>query len=119
MADLNGTFAALRKLMRPFSGRLDVVTDEEGHLYLNTRHLQPNGKPLFFGAVQVKKSGVSYHLMPLYTHPALLRAMSPELKKRLAGKSCFSFGAVDPDVLKELATLTKAGFEEYRKAGYV
>jgi hypothetical protein len=119
MPDLDGTFGALRRILLPFAKDLDLVTDVDGHLYLNTRHMQPNRKPLFFGAVQRRKGGVSYHLMPLYTHPALLRAVSPALKTHLRGKSCFTFRTVEPTLLEELAALTRAGFNEYKKAGYV
>jgi hypothetical protein len=43
-----------------------------------------------------------------------LKTLSPALKKRLQGKSCFNFTAVDPDQLKELATVTKAGIAAFR-----
>lgn len=119
MADLSNTFGALRKIMLPFAKSLDRVVDNDSHLYLNTKQQQKNKKPLFFGAVQVKKGGVSYHLMPLYTHPGLLASVSPALKKKMQGKSCFTFTGADDTLLKELAELTKAGFEEYRKAGHV
>lgn len=55
---------------------------------VDTRHIQKNKKPLFFGAVQVKKSYVSYHLMPVYLEPDLLAPSSSELKARMQGKSC-------------------------------
>jgi hypothetical protein len=118
VADLEETFASLRAVMAPFAKSLAPVTDKDGHLYLNTRHLQPNKKPFFFGAVQIKKGGVSFHLMPLYTHPTLLTSVSAELKKHMQGKSCFTFRSVEPHELKELAALTKAAFNEYKKAGY-
>jgi hypothetical protein len=119
MADLSDTFVALREIMLPFAKSLQRVADTDSHLYLNTQHLQENKKPLFFGAVQLKKGGVSYHLMPLYTHPQLLSSVSPELKKKMQGKSCFTLTRTDDALLKDLAELTKAAFEAYRKAGYV
>ncbi len=39
---------------------------------LNTSELGPNKKPLFFGAVQIKKSYVRYHLFPLYASTPIL-----------------------------------------------
>lgn len=44
---------------------------------------------------------------------------SPELKRRMQGKACFNFKAVDPALFKELAALTKKGFACYKKAGWV
>jgi hypothetical protein len=86
---------------------------------VDTRHLQKNKKPLFFGAVQVKKSFVSFHLMPVYLQPELLSAVSPELKARMQGKSCFNFSEVDPPLFKELAALTQAGYASYKAQGFV
>lgn len=115
--ELEACFAALRKVMLAVAKDLDCVTDQPRHLYLNTRALQSKGKPVFFGAVQVKKKFVSYHLMSVYTHPELLRGLSPALEKRMQGKSCFNFSAPDPALFQELAALTKKGFEQYRAAG--
>jgi hypothetical protein len=119
MTELDRTFDELRGIMLPYAESLVRVTDTSGHLYLDTTHVLKNRKPLFFGAVQVKKGGVAYHLMPLYTHPQLLDGVSPALKKKMNGKSCFTFGAPDAALFKELAALTRAGFREYEKAGYV
>lgn len=118
MADLSAVFAELRALMAPYAARLDPKRDDATELYLDTRHLQKNKKPLFFGAVQVKKAYVSYHLMPVYLQPALLDGVSAELKARMQGKSCFNFTAAEPALLKELAALTRAGFLSYQEQGW-
>jgi hypothetical protein len=39
--------------------------------------------------------------------------MSADLKKRMQGKSCFNFKTVEEPLFKELATLTKAGFNKF------
>ena len=72
IADLQTVFTELRGVMAPFATQLDVKNDAPGDYYIDTRHIQKNKKPLFFGAVQVKKSFVSYHLMPVYLRPELL-----------------------------------------------
>jgi hypothetical protein len=73
------------------------------------------GRPLFVAAVQIKKSYVSYHLMPVYAVPALLDGLSPQLRKRMQGKACFNFTTIDDDQLKELAVLTRTGFAKFKK----
>jgi hypothetical protein len=45
--------------------------------------------------------------------------VSPELKARMQGKSCFNFTAVDPSLFEELAALTQVGFESYQTQGLV
>jgi hypothetical protein len=119
MADLNPVFEALRSILAPYAARLDPKKDDASELYVDTRHLQKNKKPLFFGAVQLKKSYVSFHLMPVYTRPELLDGLSPGLKSRMQGKSCFNFTEIDKALFKELASLTKAAFGSYEAQGFV
>jgi hypothetical protein len=69
---------------------------------------------LFFGAVKIGKRYVSFHLMPVYVNPELLDGMSPELRKRMQGKSCFNFTRADDALFAELETLTAAGFARFR-----
>ncbi len=57
--------------------------------------------------------------MPVYVNPALLDGISPALKKRMQGKSCFNFTKADPALFEELASLTQAGFDDYQAKGYV
>lgn len=39
--------------------------------------------------------------------------MSPALRRRLQGKSCFNFTTVDEPLFEELAQIAQAGFERY------
>ncbi|HEY0974731.1 MAG TPA: hypothetical protein VGE57_09585 [Solimonas sp.] len=119
MPDLSPVFSELRKVMAPYAAKLVATRDDDQELYVDTAHLQKNKKPLFFGAVQRKKAYVSFHLMPVYLKPELLEAISPELKARMQGKSCFNFSAVEPALFKELAVLTRAGFTSYQAQGFV
>jgi len=119
MPDLNAVFTALRAIMAPYAARLDVKKDDPSELYLDTRYLQKNKKPLFFGAVQIKKAFVSVHLMPVYLQPELLAGLSPGLTSRMQGKSCFNFAEVDAALFAELASLTAAASASYEAQGFV
>ncbi len=121
-------FDQLKAIMAPYAERLVVVTDEPDHFFLdepdhfflNTAHIMKNKQPPFFGAVQIKKRYVSYHLMPVYAFPDLLLDLSEPLKKRMQGKSCFNFTTLlAPLLAEELARLTTAGFDRYRQEGIV
>jgi hypothetical protein len=81
--------------------------------------LGPHGKPAWFAGVKVGKNYVSYHLMPIYCNKALLDDMPDELRKRMQGKACFNFKRVDPVLFKALERLTKAGFECFKKLGWI
>jgi len=72
------------------------------------------GRPLYFAGVKTGKNYVSYHVMPLYMKPDLLKVVPPALKKRMQGKACFNFTAIDDEQLKELAAVTKAGIAAFR-----
>jgi len=117
--ELETVFERLSVIMRQFEDELVVKARAADNYYLETSTLAKNKKPMFFGAVQVKKNYVSYHLMPVYVFPELLERMSEKLAKRMQGKSCFNFKAVDEETLEELAGLTNRSFERFREAGYV
>jgi hypothetical protein len=118
-ADFGTVFSKLKKILEQYASKLVVVTDTGDNYYLNTAHIMKNKKPLFFGAVNIGKSYVSFHLMPLYVYPELLEDISLELKKRMQGKSCFNSTTVDEKLFKELAKITKEGFARYKAAKYI
>jgi len=68
-------------------------------------------KPQMFGAVQIKKNYISFHLFPLYTDPTLLGSLSPELLKRMQGKSCFNFKKLEDVPKTELKSLIDQCFK--------
>jgi len=117
--DLEATFRDLRAILAQHEESLAAIHDEGDHYYLDTRHVMPNGKPLFFGSVRVGKQHVSYHLMPVYLWPELLDELSEELRKRMQGKSCFKFKTCTDGLKEELSALTRRGFERYRAEGYL
>ena len=71
------------------------------------------GREVWFGAARIGKRYVSYHLMAVYVFPELLDGISPELKKRMQGKSCFNFTHVDEKLFMELEQLTERGYERF------
>ncbi len=105
MTDFTAAFTALSKILAPYRAKSHVKTDTPDNLYLETPG--PGGKPEFFAGVQVKKSYVSFHLFPLYTHPALLQEVPDVLRARMQGKSCFNFKSTDAAQITALTALTK------------
>src|SRR5205085_2613372 len=71
------------------------------------------GKPLYFAGVRSGKSYTSFYFMPVYCSSALLRSMSPELKRRMQGRACFNFKQVDDALFAELAQLIRTGLQHY------
>ena len=112
--DSNTTFKKLKTILTQFESHLSVLHDKTDNYYLNTPTSESNKKPTFFGAVQIKKSYVAFHLMPIYYYPELLESISEELKNRMQGKSCFNFKEIDHILFTELNSLTKIAFEKYK-----
>ena len=112
--DFAAVFAALKKILTPYAKRLSVVRYRPEFYYLETVLPSDTGKPVLFGAVRLGKSYVSYYLMPVHIDPALRKRISPELRQRMQGKSCFNFTEVDPVLFSELAGLTAKGFAGFR-----
>jgi len=111
--DFPVTFSQLKEIFQPYAAKLHVVHDTDTNYYLDTHRVMKNKHRLFFGAVRMGKGYVSFHLMPVYASSELHQMISPELKKRMQGKSCFNFKTPDEKLFKELAKLTKAGFEKF------
>jgi hypothetical protein len=106
----DGTFATLRGILEAHGSKLIVQVDSPGNYTLCSPTATDRiGRPLFLAAVQIKKSYVSFHLMPVYACPELLKGMSPSLRKRMQGKACFNFTTIEASHVKELAALTKKG----------
>ena len=112
-ADFTEVFEALKSIFKPYAKKMDVAHDTDQYYLLNTRYIMKNKQPLCFGGVRLGKNYVSFYLMSVYASPDLLKNISPELKKRMQGKSCFNFTTVDEPVFAELAEGTRAGFERY------
>ena len=110
------TFKTLRQLLKPYEKQFAVVADEPGRYYLASKTAKTaSGAAIWFGGVEIRKNYVSFHLIPVYATPQLLEDASPSLRKRMQGKSCFNFTAVDPEHVKELTAITKKGAAGFLK----
>ena len=81
---------------------------------------QHKGQPLYFGSSRLGRAYVSFHLMPLYMCPVLTKSISPSLKKRMQGKTCFNF-KTDPDaeLISDLNGLTEAAFKQWGEQSWL
>ena len=118
-SNFNEVFEELKSIFKPYAKKMDVASDTDTYYLLNTRYLMKNKQPLCFGGVRLGKNYVSFYLMSVYASPDLLKSMSPDLKKRMQGKSCFNFKEVDRELFKELKTLTKAGAAKFSDRNYI
>jgi arsenate reductase-like glutaredoxin family protein len=115
----NTNFEKLKKVLSSLGKGLETKKNTPDYFYLNTNKRVKN-KEMFFGAVQIRKSYVAYHLYPVYTNPELLDKIPDSLKKRMQGKSCFNFKKeITEEQLDGIIELTDRSFEQFVENGYI
>ena len=104
--DLGPVYERLRAILAPYRERLSVASDGPTGMTLELPGYE--GTPWGFAAgARVGSRYVSFYLMGVYGAPELLESMSPELRRRMQGKSCFNFTRIDEPLFAELAALTE------------
>jgi len=112
-SEFKQVFEELKSIFKPYAKKMDVAHDTNTYYLLNTRFIMKNKQPLCFGGVRLGKNYVSFYLMSIYASPDFIKNMSPELKKRMQGKSCFNFKDSDQKLFNELKELTRAGAAKF------
>ena len=105
---LDDVYRRLRHVMLDAAPGLAVVRDEPGTLLLKTHWMEARtNEAAWFGWIAIKKSFVSYHLMPLYHLPELEAFVPEALGPRRQGKTCFNFKRIDEALFAEVEGLTE------------
>lgn len=119
MADTGGRFGPvydrLKAILEPYATRTHVAGETATSYALDLAPPEERTPATWFAGVRLGKRYVSYYLMPVYTDPSLLDGVSPALRKRMQGKSCFNLASLDEALIAELTSLTERGYE--RTAG--
>jgi hypothetical protein len=103
--DLVAVHERLKAILAPYRTTLAVKDGPQG---LTLELPGYEGKPWGYAAgTRVGKRYVSYYLMGLYADAGLKAPMSPELRRRMQGKSCFNFTRIDETLFAELEALTR------------
>lgn len=113
--EFDAVFARLKAILEPYARRMHVSGDAPGAFGVDMAPEEARNPTTWFGGIRKGKRYVSYYLMPVYAEPSLLDDASPELRRRMQGKSCFNFTRVDEPLLAELESLTRRAYE--RTAG--
>lgn len=119
--DFNIIYARFTDLLSRYAGEsLQIRTPKPDQFELfGPPTPRSRGREVWFGAARIGKRYVSYYLIPVYACPDLLEGISPELKRRMQGKSCFNFTRVDESLFQELEVLTEQGYARFKKEGFI
>lgn len=109
-------FQGLRKILKPYDAKLRVIKDGPGGYMSESKSIRYLGKPVMFAAI-TSKSYVAFHLFPVYMFPDLVKGISPELKKRMQGKTCWNFKKVEGPLFAELGGIVDASFRRFAEFG--
>jgi hypothetical protein len=105
-------FNLLSEILRETAPEMTVTGGGTPALTLMTTWIEARTRrPAWFAQVAIKKSYVSFHLIPLDALPALREAIPPSLEKHRQGKTCFNFKTPSPAAFEELRQLIRLAVE--------
>jgi hypothetical protein len=127
-SDFQSVFVRLRAILQACAGTLAVKEDTPS-CYCLEGAVGPATLKAWGGKirtpripvawVEVGKSAISYHLMPIAGNEKLISNMSKELRARMQGKTCFNFKMLDEALIPELEQLTLSAITGFKKAGFI
>ena len=113
MSEFEAVHDRLKAILRAHADGLVITKDGPAGMALEIPGLE--GKPWgYVAGTRMGKSYVSLYLMPVYASPELEASLSPELRRRKQGKSCFNFTRVDEGLFAELDSLAARGIPGFR-----
>lgn len=112
----------IKSILKKHKGVLTAKKDVKGDYQLySIKKIEVLNKvvdEMYFAGVTVKKNDVRFYFFPLYTHLKEFR-LTPSLKKRLKGKTCFQINKLDEELMNDISLLIKKGYEVYRKVKWI
>ena len=110
-ADFQALFDRFKAMLAPYAAKMHVADATPGMYGVDMAPEGERDPSTWFAGTRLGKRYVSYYLMPIYVRPSLLEGISPDLRRRMQGKSCFNLTKVDESLLAELEALTQKGYE--------
>ena len=121
--DLSDIFHEIRRLLSAYAPPLVPKMDDASHYDLwSIKDLVIEGrkrKEVYFAGLIIQKGYVGFYFMPVYADAEMKAVFEPELRKLLKGKSCFHVKKLTPELLGQVGSALKLGFEAYRERGWV
>jgi hypothetical protein len=123
MEELQVIFKQVRTLISQYSPPLVAKKDQADYYDLwSLKDVVIAGrkkKEVFFAGAIIQKGYVGFYFMPVYVNKEMKKIFAPELLSLLKGKSCFHLRRSDSAIMFQIEEAIKAGFDIYRKNGWV
>lgn len=128
MLDHDAAFEQLRALLRRHADGLTVTADTASRFCLEAGpgpatlaawRGERRRDTLPVAWVERAKSYVGYHLMGLNGNASLTDRLSPQLRARMHGKTCFNFREAEPALVAELDATTAAAIDALERGGFM
>lgn len=113
--------AVLERYVPPFTACTNYVKNKRNYILISKKEVVIDGrkKPeMWFCGIIEQKGYIGFYYMPIYCLPKLT-SVSPALMKLLKGKSCFYVKQLTPELRRDMEAALKAGFDAYKKLGWV
>lgn len=110
--DADALVAELKALLVPYEDQL-VAAELYG---IEVLHRPGSKMHDWFAGVRPGKGTAKLMLLPIKSNPALLKGISPSLRRRLTGDALFTLKPGDDALLPELAELVARAFRTYEAA---
>jgi hypothetical protein len=118
-SELERTFGVLKGLLAQYAPSFHTSQDTPTSYTLDGAFNPEFKRPMAFAGVHIRRAFVAFVLVPIYSHPELLSGISDPLRKRLQGRTAFTFVHPDRELLVELSQLVDHGFDLYERLGWV
>ncbi len=117
-------FETLKKLLLPYvKGPIKLRGGDGGQMTLvSEKEIEVAGrkrKELWFAAILIQKGYVGFYYMPVYVESEIKKIFEPELLKLLKGKSCFHIKKLHTQIISQIKSALKLGYDMYKKVGWV
>ncbi|NTU75512.1 MAG: DUF1801 domain-containing protein [Anaerolineaceae bacterium] len=123
METLQEIFNSIRSMMAEYQPPFVARMDDPSHFDLwSEKQVVIAGRKrndVYYAGLIIQKSYVGFYYMPVYANTELKEVFHPDLLKLLKGKSCFHIKKLDPQLMDQIRSALKIGFEQYQKSGWV
>lgn len=117
-------FEVIKKEVKPYEkGTIKARIDIQGKYDLwSEKPVEVMGRKypaIFFASAIVQSNYVGFYFMPVYSNEEIKAVFHEDLLKCLKGKSCFHIKTTDKELMKHIKAALKAGYEQYKKNGWI